>query len=1081
ATRIVDGHGAPTGPVTVAGTALATPTTSLAQIVDVPQAFSASAVDLSLTGLTRTAQLGLDLRADLDGKPDGTSLLGGPVQFTLQSTPNPTPAWVTVPLASAFHFANAGPARYWIVLQSLEGQVTWNTAPAAVTTASLPPLQQTTDGGLSWRATALSTGAATQNAPFTTLYRFRYLPDTYQIPIELQVGSGDAMTRVKLDRFAPLSRVDFTLDVPEVADGFNTYLGKATPSTCSQAEHLANGDFRQWQRLGTNLGAVNAVGTISPTGPLMFTADGQYLYVGASTNSGAEIDAVEVLRDLDVHRSTTLGGTSPALFGALSPDGTRAYLGTATALHVVDMTGRSELGTVPGLTVATTAFAAVSPDGATLYLAGTSGVQAYTTASLDDALRTQTPATATSSTTAAAAAGIALSPDGTRLYIADDGAGNGAKLTELDAVSLHAISTLALGKTLAGIAVTPDGKRVVVVDAATPTLFVVDAVAMDVVGTVALGANNPRAVALAPDGTQAYVVADDALGGHWLTVIDPSRLSIIGAPVAFGGATGSDVGGAITTLTLAAAPSGTRLYLADASAGTLASMSIGTLVPADWTPSGTVQLSPVATASPVVLLGDLPSKTSGSVPNDASISQVVPVAGGCGYIFSFQAVAAGVVQPHTTTTTAAKPDATAEVFWLDGQCGLAKTDTIPIAGVRGRRLTAYRTALSAPTGAVQAEVRFRATAGTLAEVGTASLAGSTDTVTNGDLQQIGSDGVPTGWTVSPSGARVAVSASPAAAVNASSTSTVRVRNPGTQAVELTQTVDLSNNPASVQLACDARTSATSASASTTPALAIDFAGSDGTALGTTTSIALAPGDFDQHPAELAVPAQAAHATVRLQLPPSAAVDVRTLTLSPVNRVNVPVAFVAQSPGELRVSNAVVAYERVPLPPPPVPANGLCTPTPANRTPGDGCAAEGGCWCTCCNAKRMMQRTTATTTPAGRPAMVGTCTTCGTTMLAVGGTVAGRPTVTAIPTLLVPSSPKGTVVGIMSPRQVPQLTDVPGIGATRASALTAAGITSVDALARAKPEMIANTLRGVTAANAEVIVKNAQRLSATANQ
>ncbi|MBV9407284.1 MAG: hypothetical protein JO164_00580, partial [Candidatus Eremiobacteraeota bacterium] len=332
ATRIVDGHGAPTGPVNVAGTALATPTTSLAQIVDVAQAFSASAIDLSLTGVTRTAQLGIDLRADLDGKPDGTSLLGGPVQFTLQSTPTPTPTWVSVPLASAFHFASVGPARYWIVLQSLDGQVTWNTAPASATTASLPVLQQTTDGGLSWRATALSTGAATQNAPFTTLYRFRYLPDKYQVPIELQVGSGDAMTRVKLDRFAPLSRVDFTLDVPEVADGFNTYLGKATPATCSQAEHLANGDFRQWQRLGTNLGTMNTF-SIAPTGPLLFTPDGQYLYAGASTNSGAEIDAVEVLRDIDVHRPIALGGRPPMLIGAVSPDGTRAYLGTSTTLH----------------------------------------------------------------------------------------------------------------------------------------------------------------------------------------------------------------------------------------------------------------------------------------------------------------------------------------------------------------------------------------------------------------------------------------------------------------------------------------------------------------------------------------------------------------------------------------------------------------------------------------------------------------------------------------------------------------------------------------------------------------------------
>src|SRR5947209_11139272 len=261
ATRIVDGYGAPTGDVSVAGTATVTPTLSVAQVVAFAAPVSAVAFDLLLTGLTRTAQLALDVRADLDGKPDGTSLLGETVPFTLQSTASPTTAWVSVTLPKEFHFAPTGsPARYWIVLQSLDGLVSWNLAalavPAGVTPPPLPPMQQTADGGLSWRTAVLDAPAA---APaLSAVYRLRFQPDRYQVPIEMQVGSGAKATRVKLDRFQPLNRVDFALDVPEVAAGFNDYLSRAAPAACSQAEHVANGDFRQWHALGTELGAPHA-------------------------------------------------------------------------------------------------------------------------------------------------------------------------------------------------------------------------------------------------------------------------------------------------------------------------------------------------------------------------------------------------------------------------------------------------------------------------------------------------------------------------------------------------------------------------------------------------------------------------------------------------------------------------------------------------------------------------------------------------------------------------------------------------------------------------------------------------------
>jgi hypothetical protein len=120
-------------------------------------------------------------------------------------------------------------------------------------------MHSSADGGLSWRATT----AAEVPGALATPVRLRRIPPTFHMPIELRIGgAGDvgaggavAVQRVPLDRFAALGRVDFALDFPAVAvaDAVNRQLAQASPPTCGEVEHLANGQFAfaRWRPTGT--------------------------------------------------------------------------------------------------------------------------------------------------------------------------------------------------------------------------------------------------------------------------------------------------------------------------------------------------------------------------------------------------------------------------------------------------------------------------------------------------------------------------------------------------------------------------------------------------------------------------------------------------------------------------------------------------------------------------------------------------------------------------------------------------------------------------------------------------------------
>src|SRR5260221_3855755 len=132
-TRIVFG---PTGEANPDGFAGITGSVSVAQPFSPLAATGATAIDLLLDVVDRTAHMRLDFRADLDGRPDDTTLLPSPVEFDLDRDALAGKSqWTSVALPSEFQFQAK---RYWIVLQSIAGAANWRTQPADPTHPALP-------------------------------------------------------------------------------------------------------------------------------------------------------------------------------------------------------------------------------------------------------------------------------------------------------------------------------------------------------------------------------------------------------------------------------------------------------------------------------------------------------------------------------------------------------------------------------------------------------------------------------------------------------------------------------------------------------------------------------------------------------------------------------------------------------------------------------------------------------------------------------------------------------------------------------------------------------------------------------
>jgi hypothetical protein len=1018
---------------------------------------AASGVDLFIAVQPPGAALEIDLRNDLDGKPDTTSLLSAPVQVTVPSKPGSPPAWVNVPLGQEVHLQAKDQARYWLVIQSLQGRADWSVERAAGGTSVM---QHTQDGGHSWRETPAPATAS----PPSGLFRLRAVPPAFQVPIDLQIGSGSQARRVKLDRFQPLGRVDFNLNIPEVSNGFNAYLSGA-PTDCSEVESLANGSFQQLAVVGNDPGKLTGVADISigNVGAIAVSTDGKTAFIGLSDPAGTQT----VLAILDaacnkiVAPPITMATSDPPQLILLYPDQTKALvLGTFGSLTLLDLLNASQINSASETSVTAMLF---SIDGSRLYVLvpGSTSGTGSTLSSIDTATFEQTLAAPPTGTSLNGPA-VALAADRNRLYVLTTTGSSSAPtgsvvfvdpqtlLTEGNAVQTGHPQPLA-------IAVSSDGTHVIVASGDN-TVTIINTQHRSVFNLPLGGANIPSsaAVVISPDSMRAFVATIAARGSAFaLTVVDLVNRSV--QPVITPALTG------VTSIALT--PQGDQLYVGASGVTPLSHLPLGVRVPADWfLTSGEINMTCLPQASGAHVVAQLGTQGRALSVQPSSLSQVAPISdGGCSYDFSFE----GLTND---------PQAVAEVIWKGQNCQGVKTDSVPIPhmtvgsfnsvnSTTGStiQLLPARARLTAPAGATSAEVRFSVPE-RVALIAMPSLMGTSQALANTHFEAA-QPGMPDSWTLSP--------ATAGGFITTPTGSEVVLRNTGPNAADLVQTAAVTAGK-SFTLNFTGRTLVSNASDS--PTVALHWLKSDGTDAAPALSEEIPSQTFDSHPIGGQVPSGASQVEVHLSLPSGTALAVDEVSLQMPKTTSVPVSFVAQSPGQLRISGAQVGYDSGTPSPPPVPAGGLCPPTPPGQKPGP--QSPDSCYCSCCQAQTQMTQAAPATTPAGRPMTVGRCADCGNQLISGGG----KPVAGAVQPLtlrVVSAHPIRPMTDLLAPRPAPPpaLTDVLGIGRARARQLKRAGIKSVRSLAGSDPEYVAESVSGVSPDNAALLIEHAKKLLA----
>ena len=460
------------------------------------------------------------------------------------------------------------------------------------------------------------------------------------------------------------------------------------------------------------------------------------------------------------------------------------------------------------------------------------------------------------------------------------------------------------------------------------------------------------------------------------------------------------------------------------------------LQPAEWAlTSGVAQ--PIA-FSPVRGAALGPVEFDPGTP--AAISQVVPVAAGCIYEFSFAA-------------SATDEGAVAEVHWLGSDCALLRRDSLPIEEIDP---LLHRARIEAPADATQAEVRFLVPEGILT-LERASLRGTASSVSNGDLRVLAA-GVPVAWAQVPEPDQD-FTGSPT--LDQMSLQQGLLHNSGSESLSLVQTVPVvQERPFTFEF--QGREKVRRAASAETR---LRWLREDDSPTGEEVPLEIVADGFESLAAAGTPPKDAARAELALTIPPGSKIEVQKVDLRFEERVSVPLRPISESPGELRIEDLEVAWEPLKVPPPSLPDQGLCTPTPPGFEPGE--LRDCDCFCGHCGCAKKMKNSEPAITPGGRALRVGECSGCGAPLIRFGGRpVAG----VKLPTVVRGISPQVPIDTPPSP-----LTTIRGIGERRAGQLQAARISTLDELSRADPVRLQRLLSSVTLAGAKRFVSEAERL------
>jgi hypothetical protein len=984
-----------------------------AQPFTVPADVSITGIDLLLRATKIAAQVQVNLQDDLGGKPGLTTLLPAPIPVELAAKPEAKPEWVSIALPAEFKLT-AG-TRYWLVVQRSVSDAAWTVQPGP------NPLQQTNDGALSWRASEVG--------PVEGVFRLRYRPGRFTMPIHVFVGEGAAAREVPLARYEPLGRVDFTLDAPEFADTINQVLDATAAQACSPVEHLDNREFQDWLLVG-DAPSARSLGASHVSRATAFTPDGRILYV-LGQSEGTRLHAIDPVCGDEVMALQLEERVEPPTFGAAmaaSGDGLRLIAHLNGRTWVIDLQTQELLGFTDDAALATNAMAAA---GRTLYfLSGVSNTAGF---------RIQQ-----------------LSLDSLEQHL----------LTG-SALAVQTLAPLPIGVTPRGLAVSAAGDRVYVPVDEIATAAAVHS--LHIFDTGAPGRSQVRPLTFAPSGIAIHPEQPFAYIGQ----VGATTIQVVDISTGAGRGTLATVTtGDQFSISRLAMPAISPAYLAASInrpdiASIIDLIQFGEPVPEVWQIMAG-HVSPVCLDEPFRIGAFLGRRTQGSSP-DTSISQVVPASSGCPYEFSFWGIADA-------------DGAVGEIVWRVTGCSSPRRDTVPIdsapATAISRRpfsadsLKLHRLRVNAPPGAVGAEVRFRTTLDVRAVVDRASLRTVSPILSNGDFLEVEA-GLPKGWTLVPE--------SPLAFSIKATQSGVEFVNGGLQTVAVFQQVDV--KPGS---AIDVEFSGAINAAGSSPFLNFAWVDSDAPP----SVILLPPNAPRLRVASVAVPQGATKAEFSIQIPPGATINMEALSVAPDSRVSIPITVFAEAPGQLSVLNMAVVTDTRPPAPPTAPPGGLCPPT---NPEDDECKDDGCYCPSCEGTDAVVRPVAVLTPSRRPAVQVvcANCGTVTVRPVAVVRTPVARTPVGAVAVASVRPLPilrqsirqvaiqrapaRLAAVRPAAPVAAVSLKAVLGLRVEERDKLEASEFNTLHKLAEATPERVATLIEGATVEHAESIIKRARSL------
>ena len=219
-------------------------------------------------------------------------------------------------------------------------------------------------------------------------------------------------------------------------------------------------------------------------------------------------------------------------------DGSRAYVTRqdVNLVYVLDPVAGTMIDTVTidsgTAPAAASAAAALSPDGATLYVANlaTDSVSVITTAN-NELVDTVDVSVQNMRTRPRA---VAVTPDSSMVFVGNSGNNT---VSVIRAADRTVIKSIDVGNSPAGIAVSPNGTRAYVSNGNGGSVSVIDVASLSANGTILVG-TSPRGIAFLPSGASAFVtnILGSGTGPGTVSVIDVASGAVSGDAIQVGGA-----------------------------------------------------------------------------------------------------------------------------------------------------------------------------------------------------------------------------------------------------------------------------------------------------------------------------------------------------------------------------------------------------------------------------------------------------------------------------------------------------------------------------------------------------------------